>query len=132
MHQIKITLTSLALAGALAACGGGETTGGDEEHSSGGEHAVTSASYEGPMTSQDAAAGEVVYQTFCQGCHQDGTGGEGAAPAIAGIGWSPARMRQQVREGEDSMPAMSASVVSDAALEDLLAYLAGMGGVAAE
>ena len=132
MPKIKITLTSLALAGALAACGGGETTGEEGEHTSGGEHAVTSTSYEGAMTSSDAAAGEVVYQTFCQGCHQDGTGAAGAAPAINGLGWTPARMRQQVREGEDSMPAMAASVVSDQALEDLLAYLVSVDGVAAQ
>ena len=121
-------LIALALGMALAACGGGEsTTSGDGDSTSGSEAAVTS--YEGPVGSTDAEAGQQVYATFCQGCHRAGDGGDGAAPATNGIGWTAAHMRQQIREGEDSMPAFAASVLSDEQLEQLLAYLQSTGGV---
>ena len=41
-----------------------------------------------------------------------------------------ARMREQIREGEDSMPAFPASALSDEQLESLMAYLVSTNGVA--
>ena len=126
MKKIVITLAALALM--LGACGGsGSTEGeGEGEHHSGGESV---AAYEGAVTSSDVDGGAQVYADFCSGCHQDGTGGSGAAPAVNGIGWTAAHMRRQVREGEDSMPAFSSSVLSDEQLESLMAYLVSTGGV---
>ena len=54
----------------------------------------------------------------------------GQIDAALGGGWTAARMRQQVREGEDSMPAFGASVLSDEQLESLMAYLVSTNGVA--
>jgi mono/diheme cytochrome c family protein len=122
MKKFGIVMAAAALM--LGACGGGGEAEG--EGTSGGE-AV--ASYEGAVTSTDLAGGEQAYTDFCSGCHQDGTGGAGAAPAVHNISWSAARMRQQIREGEDDMPAFNTSVLSDEQLEALMAYLVSTGGV---
>lgn len=123
MKKFVIAMAAAALM--LGGCGGGE--GAEGEGSSGGESV---ASYEGAVTSTDVAGGQQVYADFCSGCHQDGNGGEGAAPAVHGIGWTASHMRQQIREGEDSMPAFSASTLSDEQLESLMAYLVSTNGVA--
>lgn len=124
MKKFGIAMAAVALM--LGGCGGGGE-GAEGEGSSGGESV---ASYEGAVTSTDVTGGQQVYADFCSGCHQEGNGGSGAAPAVNDIGWSPARMRQQIREGEDSMPAFSASVLSDEQLESLMAYLVSTNGVA--
>ena len=133
MKKFLIAMTAMALM--LGGCGGGGEAeeGGEGEETSGGEpdeHGTPDASYEGAVTSTDVTGGQQVYADFCSGCHQEGNGGSGAAPAVNDIGWSPARMRQQIREGEDSMPAFSASVLSDEQLESLMAYLVSTNGVA--
>lgn len=111
-----VVMTSVALT--LAACGGG---GGGA-----GETHATSADYAGPIASSDIARGETVYNQICMACHASG------APTLDGLGWDPARMRQQVREGEDDMPAIRESRLSDDDLEAILAYMTTTGGVNGE
>lgn len=81
---------------------------------------TAAASYEGPIASTDAESGAEVYAEFCEGCHPGGQEGDG--PAITGLKWSPAKMRQQIREGDDDMPAFGLNKISDEDLEALLAY----------
>lgn len=107
----------LGAALALAACGGGQSTGGTTAE--GGEYA-------GPIASTDVAAGETAYNSKCGGCHASG----GTAPAIADIGWTPAHMRQQIREGSGGMPAIGPSRLSDEDMESMLAYLVTINAVA--
>ncbi|MGB5810666.1 MAG: cytochrome c [Polyangiales bacterium] len=78
--------------------------------------------FEYPMVSSDAAAGEQVYVTFCEGCHPNGMEGDG--PAIVGEMLTPAQMRWRVRSGEGDMPAFDASKISKTELDDVLAYTA--------
>lgn len=124
MKKFVIAMAAAALM--LGGCGGG----GEEAEGEGSSGGESVASYEGAVTSTDVSGGQQVYADFCSGCHQDGNGGEGAAPAVHGIGWTASHMRQQIREGEDSMPAFSASTLSDEQLESLMAYLVSTNGVA--
>ncbi|GAB5540575.1 MAG: cytochrome c [Sandaracinaceae bacterium] len=110
-------MTAVALT--LAACGGSGGEGAEEAH-------ATSADYAGPIASADIARGETVYNQICMACHASG------APNLEGLGWDPARMRQQVREGEDDMPAIRESRLSADDLEAILAYMTTTGGVSGE
>lgn len=103
----------------LGACGGG---GGGGDTTDGQE---ASAQYAGPIGSSDAARGEEVYNQSCAICHNSG-------PSLENIGWSPARLRQQIREGSGRMPAISANRVSDADMEAILAYMVTTGGAVDE
>ena len=98
----------------LAACGGGA---GAEEPDR------IAAEYEGPIASTDVARGEELFNGLCMACHA------GGAPALQGIGWEPAAMRRQIREGEGRMPAISESRLSAEDLEALLAYMVTIGAV---
>jgi mono/diheme cytochrome c family protein len=112
------------LAGALACGGGGEAEGGEGgEGSSGGEHEDLSA-FEGPVTG-DSTAGAVVYENFCAGCHPGG--GAGVGPELHNRTDSPAEIRALIRHGEDRMPAFGPDQISDADLENVLAYLTSFG-----
>ncbi len=97
-----------------AGCGGGG--GGDAEHA--GEVA---AEYQGPIRSSDTARGEELYNGICMSCHS------GGAPALDDIGWEPGALRQQVRQGEGRMPAISESRLSADDLEAILAYMVTIG-----
>jgi len=108
-----------ALALTLGACGGSGGEGAHEAHE-------TSADYAGPIASNDIARGETVYNQICMACHASG------APTLDNLGWDPARMRQQVREGEDGMPAIRESRLSNDDLEAVLAYMTTTGGVSGE
>jgi mono/diheme cytochrome c family protein len=88
---------------------------------SGGTTAYSLADFEYPLESTDVATGQEVYAEFCEGCHP-GAGEEGDGPKIAGNAISPAKMRLQVRNGGDDMPAFGPDKISDANLEALLAY----------
>ena len=126
MKKFGITMVALALAAGMTACGGGGgETEGEGDGTAGSEQAV---SYAGAVTSTDIAGGEETYNSLCSGCHGDGTGSQG--PAVAGLAWSPEQMRRQVREGQGNMPAFRDSVLSDEALEGLMAYLVSVNGVA--
>lgn len=113
----------LAAALAFGACGGGSNNAGGEEHSSGGEaehhehheeHDLSA--FEGPVTG-DAEAGATVFATFCAGCHP------GNAPDLHNEHESPAEVRHVVRNGDGSMPAFNEGVISDADLENLVAFV---------
>jgi len=111
----KLIVVGAVMAMAVG-CGGGGGGGGS---TAGGE-----AAYAGPIGSTDVAAGQARWAAACASCHENG------APAVANLGLTPARMRQQVREGSGQMPAIGPSRVSDADLESLLAYLVTVGAVA--
>jgi mono/diheme cytochrome c family protein len=100
----------------LAACGGDDGGGTTTTtNTSGGE------GYEGAVTSTDTALGSSTFEQHCNGCHPGGQSGYG--PAVSGVAWTPARMRQQIREGSGRMPGFSATDIDAAALEALLAHL---------
>ena len=103
-----------------AACGGG---GG------GSTVDLPTASYEGPVTSSDTAGGESIWAANCAGCHSEQEGAYG--PRVHDLALSPARMREQIREGSGRMPGFGAGEISDTDLENLLAYLQSIHGVAA-
>jgi len=110
----KLLVSSLVLGSLVIACsggGGGSTT------------AVKIEDFQYPLVSSDASQGEVVYATFCEGCHP-GAGMAGDGPKIAGDMWTPAQMRWQVRAGGDDMPAFGEDKITRKELDDLLAYAA--------
>lgn len=125
---MKTISTMLALAGltltiTMAGCGGGggaAEEGGDDHASSGGE---VPAEYQGAITGTDVAAGAEIYDQFCSSCHP------GGGPDLEGIAWSAAATRQQVREGEDEMPAYGPDRISDEELENILAHMQTIGAV---
>lgn len=109
------------------ACGGGAGSGAEEgeggEATSGGD----ASQYEGAIASTDAEAGAEVFANFCDDCHPDG--GEDVGPSLIEEPHSPARLRQQIREGSGKMRPFSAGRLSDQDMEHLLAYLATLGAV---
>lgn len=127
MVKIVRVLGAMGLGLAMAACGGGGGGGGtttsDTTDTSGGD---TSSQYAGPIGSTDVTQGEARYNAVCASCHNNG------APAVANIGWTVERLRQQIREGSANMPAIRASRLSDADMEAVLAYMQTIGSVAAD
>ena len=121
--QVKILLATLAIA--LAACGkGGKgASEAEAEESSGGE----SASYEGPITSTDAEGGKAKFDDFCGDCHPDG--GEDVGPSLIATPHSPAKLRQQIREGGGKMRPFSEKRLSNEDMESILAWLASVNAV---
>lgn len=105
----------------LVACGGSSTP--DAEESSGGD----TASYEGPIASQDVAHGQEQFETFCGDCHPDGE--EDVGPSLIAEPHPPATLRQQVREGSGKMRPFSEARLSPADLEAILAYMDSIGAV---
>jgi len=105
--------------------GGGGQEGGGGEETSGGEGA--GASYEGAITSTDAAHGKELFAKFCDDCHPDGQ--EDVGPSLIDEPHTPARIRQQVREGSGKMRPFSEKRISGEDLEALLAYLASINAV---
>jgi mono/diheme cytochrome c family protein len=105
---VSLTVGMLAFA---FACSSGEST-----------TALKVEDFEYPMVSNDVAAGEEVYAEFCEGCHPGGMEGDG--PEIIGEMLPPAKMRWQVRNGGDDMPAFGEDKISRRELDDLLAYTA--------
>lgn len=95
--------------------------------SKGGTTALNVEDFDYPLASRDAAAGEQVYETFCEGCHPGGMKGDG--PKIVGAMLSPAQMRWRVRSGGDDMPAFDESKISQTELDDLLAFTASFQAV---
>lgn len=119
----SIGLVGVALAASVVGCGGGSssaTTGGGGEHTSGGE-----VSYAGAIQSTDVELGERKFNSRCNGCHAGG-------PALNGIGWSPERLRRQIREGSGGMNAIPVAALSDTDMEAVLAYMVTIGGAVDE
>ncbi|MGB8221987.1 MAG: cytochrome c [Polyangiales bacterium] len=92
-----------------------------------GTTAYSLEDFEFPLESTNVANGTEVYAEFCEGCHPGGEEGDG--PKISDAALSPAKVRWQVRVGGKDMPAFGADKISDANLEDLLAYTATLGTV---
>lgn len=89
---------------------GGEATAGEEN-----------AAYAGPIGSEDVAAGQEVFSTYCDDCHPDGE--EDVGPSLIAAPHSPAQVRKQVREGSGKMRPFGEDRISADDLENLLAYL---------
>lgn len=120
--ELKVLMTTLSLA--VAGCGGG-SKGSEEasgEATSGGE-----AEYAGPIASTDVAHGKEVFDSFCGDCHPDG--GEDVGPSLIADPHSPAKLRQQVREGGGKMRPFSEQRLSKDDLEAILAWLASVNAV---
>ena len=116
---------SVACSASWLACGGGgasEPSGG--ESSGGGE---ASAEYEGPIASTDVEGGKTVFATYCDDCHPDGDADVG--PSLIAEPHTPARLRQQIREGSGKMKPFSEKRVSKEDMEAVLAYLDSIGAV---
>jgi mono/diheme cytochrome c family protein len=121
--RIHERLYMVGLALSLAACGGGGgSESGSSESSSGGE-----ASYAGPIASTDTAKGKEAFDSFCGDCHPDG--GEDVGPSLIATPHTPAKMRQQVREGSGKMRPFPEQRLSKDDLEDILAWLASVNAV---
>jgi mono/diheme cytochrome c family protein len=119
--QHKVIVASLALA--MFGCGGG--TGAEEpsgEASSGGE-----AAYAGPIASTDVAHGKEVFGNFCGDCHPDG--GEDVGPSLIATPHTPAKLRQQIREGGGKMRPFAEQRLSKDDMESVLAWLASVNAV---
>ena len=103
-------------------CGGGASKP-EGESSSGGE----AAAYEGPISSTDSAHGKEVFANFCDDCHPDGAADVG--PSLIEHAHTPAKIRQQIREGSGKMRPFSEKRLSNDDMEALLAYLATLNAV---
>lgn len=70
--------------------------------------------------------GRAVFMQNCYACHPGGEAGLG--PALNNRPWPDFVKRRAIRRGEGPMPAFSTQEISDAALKDLLTYLAALRG----
>jgi mono/diheme cytochrome c family protein len=120
MHRAKLCM-SLGII-AVIGCGGGASSP-EGESSAGGE----SAEYEGPVASTDVAHGKEVFTSFCDDCHPDG--GEDVGPSLIEHPNTPARIRQQIREGSGKMRPFSEARLSKDDMEALLAWLGSVNAV---
>ena len=109
----------------LAGCGssGGEATSEPAaEASAGGESGeATMGSYEGPIESTDAEHGKTLFDDYCGDCHPDA--GEDVGPSLIATPHTPARIRQQIREGSGKMRPFAEKRLSDQDVETILAWL---------
>jgi mono/diheme cytochrome c family protein len=113
----SIALSAVSAALFAVACGGSPKN-----------DAASLAKYQGAIASTDVAAGQAAWDKACSACHTAETGGE----SVFGIGWSAAKVRMQVREGDSEMPPVTEKRLSAAELESLLAFLVTKGTVAAD
>lgn len=116
---MRIAVASILLCLSVSACGGGSEEPAGEE-SSGGE-AEGGSAYEGPITSTDVTLGKEVFDTHCEDCHPGGE--EDVGPSLIADPHTPARLRQQIREGSGKMRPFPEKRISNEDLEALLAYL---------
>jgi mono/diheme cytochrome c family protein len=86
--------------------------------------------YGGPIGSSDVARGRSRYEVVCVPCHGDHELRRG--PLLVNQRWTPARIRQRVREGTSSMPAIPLRRLGTDDLESLLAYFLTTGVCADE
>lgn len=125
MRGNGFTVLTLALGLGLVACGGG---GGGSEAPSGGESSGgENAGYAGPITSTDVAHGKELFSTHCDDCHPGGE--EDVGPSLIATPHTPARIRQQIREGSGKMRPFSEKRLSNEDVEAILAYLASINAV---
>ncbi len=122
MARVSMTKLSAVAMVLMAGCGGAaepssqETTTGSE-----------ATQYEGPITSTDVARGQELFSMHCDDCHPGGE--EDVGPSLIADPHTPARLRQQVREGSGKMRPFPEKRVSNEDLEALLAYLASIHAV---
>jgi mono/diheme cytochrome c family protein len=116
------TILSAVAAMVWVGCGGGAAEPGGEE-TSGAEL----AQYEGPIASTDVERGQQLFGTHCDDCHPGGE--EDVGPSLIAHAHTPARLRQQVREGSGRMKPFPEKRLSDDDLEAVLAYLASINAV---
>ena len=107
-------------------CGGGgagaEEAGG-EETTSGGDD----AKYQGAITSTEVDRGKELFDSRCGDCHPNGE--EDVGPSLVATPHTPARIRQQIREGSGKMPPFSEARLSATDVEAILAFLASIHAV---
>lgn len=121
--RIQHRLLTATMAFGLIACGGSkgsEEAGGDS--TSGGE-----AEYAGPIASTDVAHGKEAFDNFCGDCHPDG--GEDVGPSLIAKPHTPAKLRQQIREGSGKMRPFPEGRLKKDDLEAILAWLASVNAV---
>ncbi len=109
----------------ISACGGGGSEEPSSDETAGGEEG--GGSYEGPITSTDVDAGKAIFETHCDDCHPGGE--EDVGPSLIADPRTPARLRQQVREGSGKMRPFSEARISAGDLESLLAYMQSINAV---
>ena len=127
MNTVSVRWVSVAAMSLAIACGGGGAEGAEEAASGAETAGGESGDYEGAIASTDVAGGQEVYAKFCDDCHPDG--GEDVGPSLIDDPHSPARLRQQIREGSGRMRPFSEARLSGEDLEKLLAYLASINAV---
>lgn len=120
--RLFAALLGLGSIGFVACSGGSESP--KSEATSGGEG---SASYEGPIQSTDAAGGKEKFEAFCGDCHPGGEADVG--PSLIAEPHTPAKIRQQIREGSGKMRPFSEKRLSNADVETILAWLASVNAV---
>ena len=77
--------------------------------------------YWGPIASTDSERGRTRFEVVCAPCHVLHENPD--APELTALGWSPADVRHQIREGSALMPAIPERRLDEGDLEHLLAYL---------
>jgi mono/diheme cytochrome c family protein len=122
MGRFTVTSFGMVAGFALVGCGGGASEPSSPS-STGGE--VTQ--YEGPMSSTDVGRGKELFGTFCDDCHPGGDADVG--PSLIEKPHTPARIRQQIREGSGKMKPFPEKRVSKDDVEAILAYLASINAV---
>jgi mono/diheme cytochrome c family protein len=123
-----------AAALALGACGGGggarggdgapgddgaaPTAGGE---SGGAGDGTAAAASDDPDWAAKVAAGEARYDAVCGTCHPGGD--EDSGPRLIDLRWTADRMRAQIRNGSGRMRPIPPARLSDADLENVLAWM---------
>lgn len=122
---MRKTTSMWAAALVIAGCGGsaeGAEEPGDEP-TAGGDI----SQYAGAIASTDVDRGKEVFDLLCGDCHPGGEGDVG--PSLIADPHSPARLRQQIREGSGKMRPFSENRLSNEDMESVLAYLASIHAV---
>lgn len=105
----------------VSADGAATTAASSTATTAAGGAATTSAAK--PSTG-DAASGEKLLTSLgCAGCHAQGGKVAGVGPKLAGTTRDEDYIRNIIRKGKAPMPAYTTAQVSDAQLEDLVAYI---------
>ncbi|MCA9581618.1 MAG: c-type cytochrome, partial [Myxococcales bacterium] len=123
------TLSFLALAVSLAACGGSTSQGPDavQGDSTAGGESGPSVELPTEITPEILANGEDLFDRYCDTCHPGGE--EDIGPNLRGIRWTVGAMETQIRDGSGKMKPIPSSRLSDEGLPDLMAFLLQMEAV---
>ncbi|MEI7556996.1 cytochrome b N-terminal domain-containing protein [Candidatus Chlorohelix sp.] len=118
--------TATGGATATTAAGGGTTA----TTAAGGTTATTAAGGTAAGVTGDATKGAALFRTVCQGCHANmgkatGTAGQPNLTNSANAG-DPVYVRNNIRTGKNLMPAFDSSTITDAEVENLVAYIASI------